>query len=61
MFNVVRLKEIFLSIGLLLLSTALLISGSGLMNTLVSLKFKIAGKSEILIGCIAVMYFSGML
>ncbi len=61
MFNVVRLKEIFLSIGLLLLSTALLISGSGLMNTLVSLKFKIAGKSELLIGCIAAMYFSGML
>ena len=61
MFNIVRLKEIFLSIGLLLLSTALLISGSGLMNTLVSLKFKIAGKSELLIGCIAAMYFSGML
>ena len=61
MLNCSKLKKIFLSIGLLLLSTAFLISGIGLMNTLVSLKFKMAGKSFLLIGYISAMYFSGMI
>ena len=61
MLSYLKLKSIFFSIGLLLLSTAFLISGIGLMNTLVSLKFKMAGKSLVLIGYISAMYFSGMI
>ena len=61
MLNYEKFREIFLSIGLLLLSTAFLIAGSGLMNTLVSLKFKMTGHSSLLIGGISAMYFSGLL
>ena len=61
MLNYEKFREIFLSIGLLLLSTAFLIAGSGLMNTLVPLKFKMTGHSSLLIGGISAMYFSGLL
>ncbi len=61
MLNYEKFREIFLSIGLLLLSTSFLIAGSGLMNTLVSLKFKMTGHSSLLIGGISAMYFSGLL
>ncbi|MFQ3307510.1 MAG: MFS family permease [Candidatus Midichloriaceae bacterium] len=54
-------KTIFLSIGLLLVSTALLISGSGFINTLISLKLKMDGYSSLVIGVISSMYFLGML
>lgn len=61
MLNYKKLREIFLSIGLLLLSTGFLMAGLGLMNTLVSLKFNMAGDSPLLIGCISAIYFSGLL
>ena len=61
MVNYNRFKGIFLSIGLLLLSTSLLISGCGLMNTLISLKLKSDGKTSLLVGIIAAIYFTGML
>ena len=61
MINYNRFKGIFLSVGLLLLSTSLLISGCALMNTLISLKLKSDGKTSLLIGIVAAIYFTGML
>ncbi len=56
-----RFKGVFLSIGLLLLSTGFLVAGCALMNTLISLKLKYDGKSSLLIGITAAIYFTGML
>jgi MFS family permease len=61
LINHVRLKEIFLSTGLLLLSAGLLLSGCGLMNTLLPLKLTLSGESSLLIGFISAVYFVGML
>ena len=61
MINYSKFRGVFLSIGLLLLSTGFLISGCALMNTLVSLKLQSSGETSILIGIIAAVYFTGML
>ena len=54
-------RKNFISIGLLLLSTGFLISGYGLMNTVLSLRLKLAGESSLFIGIISAVYFIGML
>ncbi|WPX95904.1 MFS transporter [Candidatus Bandiella euplotis] len=55
-----KVREFFLSIGLLLLSTGFLAAGFGLMNTVLSLKLKLAGGSSMLIGFVAAVNFAGI-
>ena len=56
-----RFNKNFLPIALLLLSTGFLTAGYGLMNTVLSLKLKLAGESSVIIGLISAVYFLGML
>jgi len=61
MINKKHIKKSHISYIILLISTGFLISGSGILNTLISLKLKNIGKSEIFIGKISTIYFIGML
>ena len=53
MINKKHIKKSHISYIILLISTGFLISGSGILNTLISLKLKNIGKSEIFIGKIS--------
>ncbi len=60
MGGVLKFKPFISSNALLLCSTGLLISGCGLVNTLISLYLKYSGDSVFTIGWIAAAYFAGL-